>query len=742
MAKNAITKVNKVEIKQSLPETISQEDMDIIAACVLSGDDEIIPINPELNQFDVYDTINIKDRAADYGYNVRSLTENVESELEGNISIQYGYADVARKMMVKFPQLHINLSEDCILFRDWRAFKAIVEYRPTLLVGGCIKKSDVSNITFPSYDSSAGNNSFRSRFHEIEYFNEMYYFAGIGGYNFRNANIKEYTFSPKETTTAYHGFENAQSLERVYNFEDNPNITNSSSNTFTSCASLRLNKLPPKLQVIGGYMFYNCSNITISSLPDSVKTIAAYAFYGCTKITISKIPDGVITLGTDTFRGCESIVTLDLNNVQTLNGTGRIFYGCTSLTDLYIYKVCNFNYTAAICNTPNLRVHINSLRDFAVKKDYVFSAANYDLYDINGNKITSLDFDDITVAPTNMVAYWNATEVINIPNVEIIEGSAFQNCTNIVTINSKPLKRIEQRAFYAVSTLVNIDLSKCEFYGGYAFSNCVNLNMSNADFSKVTRFEGSAFYQIYFNNLTEIILSGDVNIGNNVFYRIAGSSIPFSCDHIIVLDNYDKTASIGNDNWRAFTGVRLVDFGESVDTLAMNLFYGVSVRNVVLRCPYVVNRTQPTSSSNRLAFQTAPTYIFVPEELVDEYKSSTSWSSYSGRIHPIRGTQWRTEFGSTNEYADYPDEYKPQPLRSIGITYDAETKSFSVTYNDKGVIEKYQRGYALSVVSPTNQGITIDSNDVINYGVYGGDITVKVTSTYDSSITNTITISV
>jgi len=55
--------------------------------------------------------------------------------------------------------------------------------------------------------------------------------------------------------------------------------------------------------------------------------------------------------------------------------------------------------------------------------------------------------------------------------------------------------------------------------------------------------------------------------------------------------------------------------------------------------------------------------IFVPSELVDDYKSDTNWSKAASRIYAIGGTEWQTLFASTSnpasEYADI-EYYSPE----------------------------------------------------------------------------------
>lgn len=58
-----------------------------------------------------------------------------------------------------------------------------------------------------------------------------------------------------------------------------------------------------------------------------------------------------------------------------------------------------------------------------------------------------------------------------------------------------------------------------------------------------------------------------------------------------------------------------------------------------------------------------PKKVYVPANLLETYKADSNWSTYYlNKLFSIGGSEWVTQFGSANEYADltqqeYQDNY-------------------------------------------------------------------------------------
>ena len=172
--------------------------------------------------------------------------------------------------------------------------------------------------------------------------------------------------------------------------------------------------------------------------------------------------------------------------------------------------------------------------------------------------------------------------------IDIIEGTSFIN-DRITTVKSK--------LFDHCSGLTTIDLPKCTSIKSVAFNNCTSL--TTIDLPKCTSIGEYAF--AYCENLTTVNLPKCTSIGEYAF------------DHCSGLTTIDlpKCTSI---EYYAF---------DNCTSLTTIIF---SANQVVYIC--------------RNAFISSPIgrgtgYVYVPDNLVNSYKSDTDWSTYANQIKPI-----------------------------------------------------------------------------------------------------------
>ena len=152
-----------------------------------------------------------------------------------------------------------------------------------------------------------------------------------------------------------------------------------------------------------------------------------------------------------------------------------------------------------------------------------------------------------------------------------------------------------QLSFYNNYNLNEISLPECTSISGRSFGMCKNLTI--IDLPKCTSIGEDAF--IGCTSLTTVNLPECTSIGGGAFIY---------CSNLTTV-NLPKCTSIGNG---AFNGCNLT-------TLILN-----SNQVVVLNDIYTI-----TFISNGTG------YIYVPDNLVDSYKTATIWSTYANQIKPI-----------------------------------------------------------------------------------------------------------
>lgn len=734
MAKENIHKVNKVEIAQSLPETITQKELDIIAACILNGNNAVVHINPSLNVVGVDDTINIKDYVkGEQDFDIENIVDNPSVSVRGTINVGYGYADVARAIMSIYADLEVNVSEDCIRFKDWRMIDVLSKHFPEVLTNGLVRKSTVASYKFPTQTLNDP-----SKFIDVEYFNEGYFFPNSNApYLYQYGKLKEFTY-PKDcdNSSGYYTFRGCTNLAKLHNFENNTRITIIAGLSFYGCQSLELTKLPPNLESINTDGFYDCRNISISSIPEGVETIVGAAFYNCSKITVNKIPPLVKKLDNNCFKGCTSLTSIDLSNVDTIGYS--VFEQCPNLTDIYMYNINKITTANNLYmyDKNGINLHVTDLLSFIkiARSNYIANTGyNFNLYDKNGNKITTADISELDEIPAFSLSRWNCPSVMNFPNVTKVNNRCCASLTNLVRLNTKPLTYIGDNAFASCTKLEYADVSEVYYIGAGAFTSTDKFDVSLFDFLKLRYIGDNALIYINPVNIKNIVFHGGIYFGVGMLARNSNAKQATALNNIIVLDDSEIKSTFRNVSFNALGGCNLIDFPSNTDTFPSNFCYGTNSAYMVLRSTTVMNKPASFAYPSR--------YLFVPEDLVETYKTTTGWTTIAARIKAIRSAEWRSVFGTYDEYADYPDEYKPQHLQSISVELDiTNNKLLRAVYNDWGMVFKNERGFSLSVVSPTNGDVIINADNTLTFGKYFlGEYKIKITSTYNPSISSIVT---
>lgn len=117
--------------------------------------------------------------------------------------------------------------------------------------------------------------------------------------------------------------------------------------------------------------------------------------------------------------------------------------------------------------------------------------------------------------------------------------------------------------------------------------------------------------------------------------------------------------------------------------------------------------------------------IYVPESLIDSYKTATYWSNYASKFKTLESIKLSkiSIIGGSN----------------INIHNGTTTGTYTVQYND-GVVSPEQAGVAWSITG--NATISQDGVVTLKNANVGDKLTITATSTYDTSISASLTVSV
>ena len=113
-------------------------------------------------------------------------------------------------------------------------------------------------------------------------------------------------------------------------------VTEIGSGTFSGCTNLYNVNLPDSVVTIGNQSFEKCTSLVNIDIPNSVTYIENGAFDYCINLTSVVIPDSVLGIASSTFSRCNSLNNIYISkNLKYIEEDGSLFYGCSSLTDVY-----------------------------------------------------------------------------------------------------------------------------------------------------------------------------------------------------------------------------------------------------------------------------------------------------------------------------------------------------------------------------------------------------------------------
>ena len=219
------------------------------------------------------------------------------------------------------------------------------------------------------------------------------------------------------------------------------------------------------------------------------------------------------------------------------------------------------------------------------------------LVGIVSKDVVNLYSDKINKVGDSFFARYFSLTTVDLPNATTIGGNAFQNCTNLTTVDLPSVESIGASTFYDCTNLTTVNLPSAESISGSTFHNCTNL--------------------------TSIDLPNATSIAYNAFY---------GCKSLTSID-LPSAESIGDRAFRDCINLTTVDL-PNVTTIGEYAFYGCkSLTSIILSNDNKVSLNNYVFDDTLIASGTG--YIYVPDDLVDEYKVASNWSTYSNQIKPL-----------------------------------------------------------------------------------------------------------
>ena len=223
---------------------------------------------------------------------------------------------------------------------------------------------------------------------------------------------------------------------------------------------------------------------------------------------------------------------------------------------------------------------------------------NINICFIECTSLTTIDLPKCATINRYTFKSCNNLITVNLPKCTSIGNSAFEKCNNLITVNLPKCTSIVDNVFSGCTSLTTINLPECTSIGYGAFSDCTNL--TTVDLPKCTSIGEYAFKKR--TNLTTIDLPECTTLGYQTF---------MDCTSLTTV-NLPKCTSIGASAFYRCTNLTTIILSNNqVATLEdIYAFYNSSITN-------------------------GTGYIYVPDNLVDSYKTATNWSTYANQIKPI-----------------------------------------------------------------------------------------------------------
>ena len=318
---------------------------------------------------------------------------------------------------------------------------------------------------------------------------------------------------------------------------------------------------------VPGICFKLCENLKNIDLR-SIKTIGKGGFLGCKSLDFNVLPKD-IRVNDSAFSGC-GIKHITVENLNSIEGTEKVFSGCHQLTEAVI-EVRGANIPQDVKEIPEeLFSHCSRLEKvlftgitgkvtsigFAA---FEYTALKEIIIPENVKKIGKMAFfkteqlTEITLPEKLKTIYRQAfsesgLKSITLPDsVEFVDTECFRDCCNLkeVTLpakefvvsegmfmncaalkkvnNTDKIVQLEKYAFYGTNNLKQIDLSSAADIGGNAFE-CSGL--TSVKLSKCCKTLGpNAFYKCRNLELADLSESSIEYFAPYIFYRCGGNKL-------------------------------------------------------------------------------------------------------------------------------------------------------------------------------------------------------------------------
>lgn len=510
----------------------------------------------------------------------------------------------------------------------------------------------------------------------------------IGRYTFRETGIKK-LYAPlldsyhTPTDSLNNQCDGCELLEEVYI----PSLTKIKSNFFYGCKNLTKITTSPNLTDIEISAFQDCISLNSFEIPNTCLNIGTKAFLSCKSLTrvisYAKTPP---TLGISAFdyikdTGLNGGIIPTLEAIYVPDASVEAYQSATNWVT-YKDRIKSIFYYLGYIDFVDPAVRDICVANFDTDGDGKVSmeeaAAVTDIGTLfRGNtEITSFNEFKYFTGVTTLKSYAferSSLEYIKLPSsVTLLQNYVFANTNVKEVIDNDNITRWYQDPFKNCTNITHVVMPKklTGYSGDNLFEGCSNIETITFSNSNVT------FNANFLPSLKEYLINADSEFCNNLFSEdgiicklqepwIVICVVPTKFSDLSFVDRikakHPNNSIIVNGNKGVFaynpnlkkadirgltwpstlnyifykcSNLKEVWFDGTVSQLWVNCFADTSIEKLVIQAEKVITNGHNTAFSNT-PIASGTGYIYVPDDLVDDYKAATNWNQYANQIKSI-----------------------------------------------------------------------------------------------------------
>ena len=359
-----------------------------------------------------------------------------------------------------------------------------------------------------------------------------------------------------------------------------------------------------KYNTIPEYAFYECRNLSNVVGTENIQRIEGKSFYYCESLTSVNFPNVFRIDGTDTFYGCHNLTNINMPLLTEIYSMYTTFTGCTNLTNIYLPELSSISGNSGFSSCENLQTV--DLPKVTTIEERMFS----DCTNLTTIKAPLAEWikDNAFMNCKNLTKITNE----NFSSVQTLYDNSFSGCTGLLEVEL-PATSIRKWSFHLCENLHRVDFSYATYIGPECFLGCSRL--VNTNFPNITSICKDSFNSCY--ELQELVFPKlkEIDYGNSsssngfhwcvklkkvdlgILERISGNCLFQHCTSLtkIILRNTQKVCTASQSDFKV------------VDE----------------NCYHFTGTVNSEYNPNGLK----DGKIYVPDALVDSYKTSQYWSN-------------------------------------------------------------------------------------------------------------------